>query len=92
MAPVGESVAPYADSIVFLILGGVLLGLGVQRWNLHHRMALATILLFGTRPSQIVLGLMVASGFISAWVSNTATAVIMVPIGLSVITLVKSGH
>jgi sodium-dependent dicarboxylate transporter 2/3/5 len=90
VAPIGESVAPYADSIVFLILGGVLLGLGVQRWNLHHRMALATILLFGTRPSQIVLGLMVASGFISAWVSNTATAVIMVPIGLSVITLVKS--
>lgn len=90
IATVGETAAPYANSIVFLILGGVLLGLAVQRWNLHHRIALLTILAFGTRPSQIVLGLMVASGFISAWVSNTATAVIMVPIGLSVIQLVKT--
>lgn len=90
VAPVNAAAAPYANPIIFLILGGVLLGLAVQRWNLHHRIALLTILAFGTKPSQIVLGLMVAAGFISAWVSNTATAVIMVPIGLSVITLVKS--
>lgn len=90
VADVADTAAPYANPIIFLILGGVLLGLAVQRWNLHHRIALLTILAFGTRPSQIVLGLMVASGFISAWVSNTATAVIMVPIGLSVIQLVKS--
>lgn len=87
---IDKAAAPYANSIVFLILGGVLLGLAVQRWNLHRRVALLTVLAFGTRPSQIVLGLMVASGFISVWVSNTATAVIMVPIGLSVIQLVKT--
>lgn len=90
IATVDKAAAPYANSIVFLILGGVLLGLAVQRWNLHQRIALLTVLAFGTRPSQIVLGLMVASGFISAWVSNTATAVIMVPIALSVIQLVKT--
>lgn len=84
-----EAAAPYADPVIFLVLGGVLLGLATQRWNLHRRIALRTMLAVGTRPSRMVLGLMVASAFISMWVSNTATAVIMVPIGTSILQLVS---
>lgn len=90
IASVGETASPYAHSIVFLVLGGVLLGLATQRWNLHRRFALLTVLTVGTKPAQIVFGLMFASWFITMWVSNTATAVIMVPIGGSIIALVKS--
>ena len=75
---------------MFLVLGGVLLGLATQRWNLHRRFALLTVLSVGTKPAQIVFGLMAASWFITMWVSNTATAVIMMPIGGSIILLVKS--
>lgn len=82
--------APYADPVIYLVLGGVLLGLATQKWNLHRRVALLTISVVGTRTSQIVLGLMVASAFISAWVSNTATAVIMIPIGVSILQLVRT--
>lgn len=81
--------APYADPVVFLVLGGVILGLATEKSNLHHRVALLTIRAVGTKPSQIVFGMMLAAAFISAWVSNTATAVIMVPIGVSILQLVR---
>ncbi|MFL4478240.1 SLC13 family permease [Paeniglutamicibacter sp. ORCA_105] len=82
--------APYASSVVFLVLGGVILGLATEKSQLHLRIALLTIRAMGTKPSQIVFGMMLASAFISAWVSNTATAVIMVPIGVSILQLVRS--
>lgn len=85
-----EVAAPYADPVVFLVMGGVILGLATERSQLHLRIALLTIRAVGTRPSQIVFGLMLASAFISAWVSNTATAVIMVPIGVSILQLVRT--
>jgi sodium-dependent dicarboxylate transporter 2/3/5 len=88
VAEVADVATSYGNPIIFLLLGGTLLGLAVQKCHLHRRIALATVLLFGTGPRQIVFGLMVSSGFISAWVSNTATAVIMVPIALSVVRLV----
>lgn len=81
--------APYANSVVFLVMGGVILGLATEKSKLHLRVALLTIKAVGTKPAQIVLGMMIASGFISAWVSNTATAVIMVPIATSIIQLVR---
>ena len=84
-----EVAGPYANSVVFLVMGGVILGLATEKSNLHLRVALLTIRAVGTKPSQIVLGLMIASAFISAWVSNTATAVIMVPIAASIIQLVR---
>ena len=89
MAPLKEVAAPYADSVVFLVLGGVVLGLATEKSNLHLRVALLTIRAVGTKPAQIVFGLMAASAFISAWVSNTATAVIMVPIAVSILRLVR---
>lgn len=90
MGKVAEVAAPYADPVVFLVMGGVILGIATEKSQLHMRVALMTIRLVGTRPSQIVLGLMIASAFISMWVSNTATAVIMVPIAASILNLVRS--
>lgn len=80
--------ASYGNNIIFLFMGGFLLALAVQRWNLHRRIALLTVKVMGTKPSQMVAGFMVATGFLSMWVSNTATAVMMLPIGVSVLLLV----
>lgn len=87
-ADIEESTAPYASDIVFLFMGGFMLALAMQRWGLHRRIALRTVLAVGTRPSRVVGGFMLATGFLSMWVSNTTTTVVMLPIGLSVLTLV----
>ncbi|PFG36822.1 sodium-dependent dicarboxylate transporter 2/3/5 [Flavimobilis soli] len=79
--------APYASKVVFLFLGGFVLAAAMQRWRLHLRVALMVIKVFGTRPSRLVLGFMVATALLSMWVSNTATAVMMIPIGASVLTM-----
>lgn len=84
-----EITSPYADPVIFLVLGGIVLGLATERSALHRRIALHTIRISGTRPSQIVVGLTVASALIGAWVSNVATAVIMVPIALSILNLLR---
>ncbi|AYD90627.1 DASS family sodium-coupled anion symporter [Actinomyces lilanjuaniae] len=85
-----EVAAPYASDTIFLFMGGFMLALTMQRWNLHRRIALRVVLWVGTRPRSLVLGFMVATGFLSMWVSNTATAVLMLPIGASVLGLVSS--
>jgi sodium-dependent dicarboxylate transporter 2/3/5 len=77
--------APYANPLIFLFLGGFILSIGMERWELHRRIALGTLRLVGNRPANIVGGIMLATAFISMWVSNTATAVVMLPIALSVI-------
>lgn len=82
----------YGHPIVFLFLGGFLLGIGMQRWNLHRRIALQVLLLVGQQPKRQIAGFMIATGFISMWVSNTATTIMMLPIGISVITLLGKGH
>ncbi|WP_342318969.1 SLC13 family permease [Corynebacterium mayonis] len=79
--------SPYASSTIFLFMGGFLMALGLQRWNLHRRLALIVVSLVGTSPKRIILGFMIATGFMSMWVSNTATAVVMLPIGVSVLKL-----
>ncbi len=85
---VSEATAPYASSIVFLFLGGFLIAIAMEKWNLHRRVALLTLRRVGVEPTRIVLGLMLATGFLSMWVSNTATTLMMLPIGLSVLALV----
>ena len=60
-------------------MGGFLLALAMQRWNLHRRIALLTVRAMGTKPSMVIAGFMIATGFMSMWVSNTATAVMMLP-------------
>jgi solute carrier family 13 (sodium-dependent dicarboxylate transporter), member 2/3/5 len=84
--------APYANPIIFLFLGGFIIALAMQRWGLHRRLALAIVQAVGTRADRLVLGLMLASAFVSMWVSNTATVVMMLPIGLSIVQLVQGGH
>ena len=84
---VGEATAPYASDIIFLFMGGFLLALAMQRWGLHRRIALLTVMAVGTRPVRVVGGFMLATALLSMWVSNTATTVMMLPIGLSVLHL-----
>ena len=79
--------APYASATIFLFMGGFLIALALQRWNLHRRLALYVVKIIGTSPKRLILGFMLATGFLSMWVSNTATAVVMLPIGTSVLAL-----
>lgn len=90
---VADATAPYANSIVFLFLGGFLIAIAMQKWNLHRRIALLTLRRVGTHPRQIILGMMISTAFLSMWVSNTATTLMMLPIALSVLALVvESSH
>ena len=75
----------YMNSTIFLFIGGFIIAIAMERWNLHKRIALKVIGFAGRTPSKIVLGFMVASAFISMWISNTATAVMLLPIGLAII-------
>lgn len=85
-----EAAAPYASPVVGLFFGGFLIAQAMQRANLHRRIALYLIASVGTRPDAMIGGFMVAAAFLSMWISNTATAVMMLPIGISVANLVAS--
>jgi len=75
----------YVNDIIFLFLGGFIVALAMQRWNLHKRIALRIMMWTGTSPSKILLGFMLATAFLSMWISNTATTMMMIPILLSII-------
>lgn len=79
--------AYYGSDIIFLFMGGFLIALAMQRWNLHRRIALMTVRAMGTSATRVIAGFMLATAFLSMWVSNTATAVMMVPIGVSVLLI-----
>jgi solute carrier family 13 (sodium-dependent dicarboxylate transporter), member 2/3/5 len=85
-----ESAAPYANPIIFLFLGGFMIALALEKHRLHERIALNLIRITGTSGNGIILGFMIATGFISMWISNTATAMMMLPIAISVINLLKT--
>ncbi|MBB4826606.1 sodium-dependent dicarboxylate transporter 2/3/5 [Sporosarcina luteola] len=82
---VKPTASAYGDENIFLFMGGFMIALAMEKWNLHRRIALTIISLIGTNMDRIVLGFMVATGFLSMWISNTATAMMMVPIGLAII-------
>jgi len=91
LGDIRESAAPFANPIIFLFLGGFLIALAMQRWHLHRRVAIGLIARIGTRPSRIIAGFLLASALVSMWVSNTATALMMLPIAMSVVQLFP-GH
>lgn len=90
VASIKEATAPYASHIIFLFLGGFIIAIAIQRWNLDKRIALGILTKIGNSPSRIVGGFMLATAFLSAFISNTATTAMMLPIGLSVIALLTS--
>lgn len=82
----GKEVASnYFNDIIFLFLGGFLFALAMQKWNLHRRIALKLLNIVGNSPARIMLGFMLATSFLSMWISNTATTMLMVPILMSII-------
>ncbi|MBD3288270.1 DASS family sodium-coupled anion symporter [candidate division KSB1 bacterium] len=83
--PAGKVVTAYADSNIFLFLGGFLLAITMQRWELHRRIALRLIRRIGLSPGRLIFGFMIATAFLSMWISNTATTMMMYPIGLAII-------
>lgn len=87
--PMTGAAAPYSNPLIFLFFGGFVLALAMERWNLHKRIALAIMAAVGTGPTHIVLGFMLATAFLSMWISNTATAAMMFPIGVAVAGLLR---
>jgi solute carrier family 13 (sodium-dependent dicarboxylate transporter), member 2/3/5 len=85
-----EAAAPYANPIIFLFMGGFMIAIGLEKHRLHERIALTLIRITGTSGNGIILGFLIATGFISMWISNTATAMMMLPIAISVITLLRT--
>lgn len=82
----------YANSSVFLILGGFLIALGMERWQLHRRIAYRIMGAIGSEPKRLVLGVMVATAFVSMWVSNTSSALMMLPVAMAIASLATLGH
>lgn len=85
----GETTASFGHKYVFLYVGGFILAIAIEKWNLHKRIALNIINIIGTSVSRIILGFMVATAFLSMWISNTATTVMMLPIGMAIISQLK---
>ena len=92
VARIEEAAAPYANPVIFLFLGGFLIGLAIEKWNLHKRIALSIVNITGTSGNRIVLGFILATGFLSMWLSNTATTMMMYPIAMSVIQVMEGNN
>ncbi len=90
VAPIKEAAHPYANPLIFLFAGGFMIALAMQRWGLHRRLALNILGLVGEKPVMIIAGFMVATAFLSMWVSNTATTMMMLPIAMSIIELMAA--
>lgn len=85
IAGIAETTAPYGSHFVFLFMGGFLIALALERWDLHKRFALSVLVLAGGRPRRLIAGFMIATAALSMWISNTATTLMMLPIALSVL-------
>lgn len=86
--PIAKAAAPYANPIIFLFMGGFFIALALEKHRLHERIALNLIKVTGTSGNGIIMGFMISTAFISMWISNTATAMMMLPIAVSVVKLI----
>lgn len=84
-----EIAKAYSNPVIFLFMGGFMIGLAIEKWNLHKRIALRIVQKTGTSGNRIILGFIIATSFLSMWLSNTATTMMMFPIALSVIAVMK---
>lgn len=84
-----ETTASYGHKYIFLFIGGFVLSIAIEKWNLHKRIALNIIRVVGTNVVQIILGFMVATAFLSMWISNTATAVMILPVGMAIVAQLR---
>jgi sodium-dependent dicarboxylate transporter 2/3/5 len=89
VAPFETIARPYFHPLIFLFFGGFLVAVAIQRWGLHERIALHVIVRFGASGAGLVAGFMLASAALSMWVTNTATAMMLLPIALSVVQVVR---
>ncbi len=90
IAGIEDTTSPYANKVIFLFLGGFVVAFAMQRWNLHRRMALTILQYAGGNGRSLVGGFMLASALISMWVMNTSTTMMMLPIAVSIITVVHN--
>lgn len=90
VATMDATTAPYAHPLIFLFMGGFTLSIAMEKTGLHRRLALRALLLAGHKPAAQIASLMAVTAFLSMWMSNTATAVMMLPIGLSIIAMAKA--
>lgn len=88
-----DAVAPqYMKDVIFLYIGGFMLTFAIERWNLHQRFSLRILMSFGNSPEKLVLGFMLTSFFISMWLNNTSTTLMMLPVALAVISQLHGGN
>lgn len=92
IASIKEVTKSYSDSTIFLFMGGFFIALAIEKWNLHKRIALGIINITGTNGDRIILGFILATCFLSLWLSNTATTMMMLPIAGSVIHVINKHH
>lgn len=92
IATIETTAASYSNPVIYLFMGGFLIGLAIEKWNLHKRIALNIVRMTGTSGDRIILGFIISTGLISMWLSNTATTMMMFPIALSVIQVLKENH
>ena len=87
IADIKATTAPYASHLIFLFMGGFIIALSMQRWQLDQRLANMILAITGNRPMLIIAGFMLATALLSGFISNTATSALMLPMGLSIIAL-----
>ncbi len=92
VASVKDTVSSYSHPVIFLFMGGFIVALAMERWKLHQRIALVVLKYSSDSPDRLIAGFMAISAFLSMWVSNTATTLMMLPIAVSVVTMLKTDH
>ena len=90
VVPISQSATAYAHPITWMFFGGFVLAIGIERWGLHRRLALSIIRKAGVNPSRLILGFMVAAAFLSQWLNNTSTTLMLLPIALALVQSMSS--